>query len=868
MANYFPYRTSQCERISVYIPVTHKYHELVNDLEHSILVMGRGLATQWDISDVQCYLVACYGGDMVDYQYLKRGVRSYLVRLPDRLNRLQVIEQMSLWGLRNDLVFTQWNPTDDGGQQQRGFLVKLRVEGFPTQLWDEEYIYLFLMQLGEVRDIDTECTFGRNRECIEAWIWSHDPLEIPTSGTVLFDDRWKECRITVTGWTDEGNDPPNDGRGGGYEAQGGWQRDMLQTGIPQPRDSLIARHQHRAPAANWDPYGGNSGTSGSDEAVHAWHSAPKEEVWSKACPPEPRSPLDSDKIEEQKDRSGTAGTITLRFGTNQPLTVSASMAVIGKRKGATSEYQERGMQGTQKKVRHCRIKVGSVHIIANCNLGQYVRPKMEKKQNREPACVITEPIKPGSECQNITPSQWSTKKGDGEFLLKGSINTGLQESYECYHNGHLTYQGPIKKATYKYNPVVQGGLNKNTPSKERRIAQKTLRINTSARPRMEGDMGNEADELAMLLHSLTATPAGEGSGYTLPQQGVRTRNWELAVIAKVIADRPAMTAHFSQLMFRVWGVDPGTQITMIATNTFLIDFVTKEDLEGVVKREPWAYRQDLIAMRRVRSQEEVSPNHVTHIGIWTQLHNIPLEAVSEAGIAYMVGLVGTPMSDVQQGGTNGKVYLRVRISQPINENLKDSITVTHPTLGPLTIPLVYEKVSRICFCCGGLGHEIHTCETYGKILSFASNPDYRDRPEVAILKNKKKGAWMTSAAFVPKPQIQLGQTQQHQNPINQNTSRVSNRNFTARGPDCNRQGFENRDLENLAIYDPLDPRGGRRGLRNSGEDRGENQGQTQNQCGGILGDGQAASSADDSFTLSNSAKRFRATSRSSSPQDR
>lgn len=63
-------------------------------------------------------------------------------------------------------------------------------------------------------------------------------------------------------------------------------------------------------------------------------------------------------------------------------------------------------------------------------------------------------------------------------------------------------------------------------------------------------------------------------------------------------------------------------------------------MEKVLKKDPWSYRQDLIAMRRARCQSEVSVNHVTHIGIWTQIHNVPLEVVSAEGITIMVAKLG------------------------------------------------------------------------------------------------------------------------------------------------------------------------------------------------------------------------------------
>lgn len=84
--------------------------------------------------------------------------------------------------------------------------------------------------------------------------------------------------------------------------------------------------------------------------------------------------------------------------------------------------------------------------------------------------------------------------------------------------------------------------------------------------------------------------------------------------------------------------------------------------------------------------------------------------------------------------------------------LKDRLFVDHPTFGTITVYLIYEKLGRVCTCCGGIRHKISGCDTYVRILQLANDPLYSNRTEIIILKEKQNGAWINVAGLVPRPQ--------------------------------------------------------------------------------------------------------------------
>lgn len=119
-------------------------------------------------------------------------------------------------------------------------------------------------------------------------------------------------------------------------------------------------------------------------------------------------------------------------------------------------------------------------------------------------------------------------------------------------------------------------------------------------------------------------------------------------MARVITDRVVIDSHFIATMTKAWGVDPSTKVTQVARATYLIDFASSEEMGEVLYMDyPWLYRQDIIAMRRATGHQDLKQSFVDRVELWTQLHNLPHEAVTDEGVLYVVDKIWKPVSDVR-----------------------------------------------------------------------------------------------------------------------------------------------------------------------------------------------------------------------------
>lgn len=203
-------------------------------------------------------------------------------------------------------------------------------------------------------------------------------------------------------------------------------------------------------------------------------------------------------------------------------------------------------------------------------------------------------------------------------------------------------------------------------------------------------------------------------------------------------------------MMNDWKVHPATRISPIAKNTYLVDFVSARQMHQVLQMEPWFYRSDIVAIRRVQEPSQLRPDFVGHISLWTQFHNVPPELLSAEGIYHLASKVGTPISEVKHGYNAGRLFMKVKNSYLANKKLQDSIPLEHPVLGIVTIHLVYERAARICTFCGFVGHEISGCASRARVLQLSADPANANSPELALLRKHKLGPWINCSTLVPR----------------------------------------------------------------------------------------------------------------------
>lgn len=220
-------------------------------------------------------------------------------------------------------------------------------------------------------------------------------------------------------------------------------------------------------------------------------------------------------------------------------------------------------------------------------------------------------------------------------------------------------------------------------------------------------------------------------------------------MAQVITDRTVQDGVFISTMLSVWRVDSGTTIRPITRNCYLAEFSEIEDMQRVQAGGAWTFRGDIVALRHVKSQTDLSPNHTGSVTLWVQFHNLPFNSLKDEGLEIMAKEIGTPVSPPVNGFYNGRRFVKFKIIIPLGVSLKDRVKLAHPTLGEITAHCVYEKAARICTYCGCIGHELVTCPDHARVTVIVHDPANSGKYNPAELLSPKKGAWITNLNLVP-----------------------------------------------------------------------------------------------------------------------
>lgn len=184
------------------------------------------------------------------------------------------------------------------------------------------------------------------------------------------------------------------------------------------------------------------------------------------------------------------------------------------------------------------------------------------------------------------------------------------------------------------------------------------------------------DEISSLFETLAPLASATEERIPIPQHITTSRDWSLSCLASVFTDRMVFDDNFINSMLVNWRAQPTTRITPIARHTYLVDFTSSWEMYEVLHNEPWTYRADIIALKRVHDPSQLRPEFVTHFTLCTQFHNVPPELLSTEGIYYLARRVGTPDSEVRQGYSGAVFSCGLRYHMMLLNHSKTAFRLT------------------------------------------------------------------------------------------------------------------------------------------------------------------------------------------------
>ncbi|KAI0524441.1 hypothetical protein KFK09_003810 [Dendrobium nobile] len=154
--------------------------------------------------------------------------------------------------------------------------------------------------------------------------------------------------------------------------------------------------------------------------------------------------------------------------------------------------------------------------------------------------------------------------------------------------------------------------------------------------------------------------------------------------------------------------------------------------------------------------------------VWIRLPNVPLYCWDEKNLARIASCVGTPMFFDNNTFRWGKrEFARICVRIELEKKLLNGVWV-EGVAGRFFQRVEYEKINLLCYQCGKVGHEMHSCPDNVSIGILDQNKDKSDEDHVVEAKGVSNGSnSVNSSEFGPWIHVQFKNSKK----FNKNPSR-------------------------------------------------------------------------------------------------
>lgn len=197
------------------------------------------------------------------------------------------------------------------------------------------------------------------------------------------------------------------------------------------------------------------------------------------------------------------------------------------------------------------------------------------------------------------------------------------------------------------------------------------------------------------------------------------KSFEHILIGKILSSQNFNSNVVQEIVIKAWNLRRSIKVNMVGRNTFVFAFEHELDMQLAFNRRPWTLKGAHLNLQEWRpdlSWEEVDFSWST---FWIQVHGLPLLWQNQESLE-RIGKRAGKFKDVDfigEGNYQCRLYICIRVDINTTKPLFPGFFLPRPSLSDLWINLKYEKLPKICFRCGLLGHDSRFCDINHKTLS-------------------------------------------------------------------------------------------------------------------------------------------------------
>ncbi|EOA32853.1 hypothetical protein CARUB_v10016179mg, partial [Capsella rubella] len=187
----------------------------------------------------------------------------------------------------------------------------------------------------------------------------------------------------------------------------------------------------------------------------------------------------------------------------------------------------------------------------------------------------------------------------------------------------------------------------------------------------------------------------------------------LSLIGKVTNPHVQKTRAVIDFLPQFWNLEGRVTGRDLGRDTFLFRFIDEEDLEMVLRKGPYHFKQWMLILQKW--EPIVSQEFPSEITFWIEVIGIPVLHETEKTLSTIGNALGHYFeADVPQA--------RIRVGINGLHHLEMNLEITLPSGDLKTVDFVYEKLEKHCFACFSLSHEKKHCPFFSEREERTTKP--------------------------------------------------------------------------------------------------------------------------------------------------
>lgn len=148
----------------------------------------------------------------------------------------------------------------------------------------------------------------------------------------------------------------------------------------------------------------------------------------------------------------------------------------------------------------------------------------------------------------------------------------------------------------------------------------------------------------------------------------------LCLIGKVLTQKTFNAFGFLETMKKAMKPSKGFTAREVGPNLFSFQFQSRNDVEDVIKKEPWHFEKNLVILKELDKGEQPSLVKFDSVGLWIRLYDLPMAFRTEQRVRTIAHSCGFPIEidklSIEGLGRSVRVKVRVNVSRPLKKGVK------------------------------------------------------------------------------------------------------------------------------------------------------------------------------------------------------